>query len=350
MSNPVIEPQEISRILIEWFERNGRHLPWRPQEDPYRIWLMVVMLQQTRVETVLPYYERFVQRFPRLEDLAAAADEEVLDAWKGLGYYSRARNLAAAAREMQTAYHGRVPENPQELVRLPGVGAYTAAAVASIAYNRPEPAVDGNVLRFLARFFGERGDITTPRVRARLVERARSLMPDARRGLHNQAVMDFGALVCAPAARCIECPIRTACAAFAQGLQDALPTKSKKTPPVEESLYVALVTDDCGRILLFRRPETGLLARFWELPNVAALRPDAAEDFATAGLHLTQVKPLGEIRHVFSHRIWRMSVVQAHLDGPPPAQRPFLWADAPENHTLPRAFSKILEAFPVNGK
>ncbi len=340
------DPQEISRILVDWFVRHGRHLPWRPREDPYRIWLMVVMLQQTRVETVLPYYERFVTRFPTLPALASAPEEDVLEQWKGMGYYSRARNLVAAAREMQASYSGRVPENPEELVRLPGVGDYTAAAVASIAYDFPAPAVDGNVLRFLARFFGETGDIGKPRVRARLHEHARALMPPpGLRGLHNQAVMDFGALVCAPAPRCRECPVRTFCAAFASGSQHELPVRGKKSRPAEESLYVALIRDAHGRTLLFRRPPDGLLANFWELPNTPASSPDPAADFAVLNLRLLDVRPLGRVRHVFSHRIWNMNAVQARIEADPPVGRPFLWAEDPLAQTLPRAFSRIIETF-----
>mgnify|MGYP005836364735 CR=1 FL=1 len=339
------EPLEISRILIEWFEKNGRHLPWRPQEDPYRIWLMVVMLQQTRVETVLPYYERFIERFPNLSDLAQASDEDVLAVWKGLGYYSRAQNLVAAAREMQATYGGRVPQSPQELMQLPGIGEYTAAAIASIAYEQAEVAVDGNVLRFLARFFGETGDITKPQVRARLIQHARLLLPAANRGLHNQAVMDFGALVCAPIAHCEECPVRFYCTAFSLGIQQKLPIKGKKNVPVEEHLHVALISDTAGRTLLLKRPEQGLLARFWELPNVPMRSVDVAADFASAELRVAHIQKIGEMRHVFSHRIWQMSIVRAHLVAPLPANRVYRWVENPLEHTLPRAFSKILETY-----
>ncbi|MBU1242304.1 A/G-specific adenine glycosylase [Myxococcota bacterium] len=337
-----MDSTEVSRILVEWFDVHGRHLPWRPDEDPYRIWLMVVMLQQTRVETVLPYYERFVMTFPTLPELAAADDEAVLAAWKGLGYYRRARNLLAGAREMAASYNGRVPEAPEALERLPGVGRYTAAAVASIAFDAPAAAVDGNVLRFLSRFFAETGDIGNAKVRARLETLAASLLPASGRGLHNQAAMDFGALVCAPVPHCDTCPFSGACAAFSQGIQADLPKKTGKTAPLTEHHLVARIRDDSGRTLLHRRPATGLLANFWELPNVVQAG-DPAAAFLSAGLNLEILAELGEVRHVFTHRLWVLHVVSARLIREPADFSRYQWCADPHEATLPRAFSKILE-------
>ena len=338
-----MEASEISRILVAWFDVHGRHLPWRPDEDPYRIWLMVVMLQQTRVETVLPYYERFVTAFPTLPDLAAADDEAVLAAWKGMGYYSRARNLLAGAREMVATYDGRVPEEAAQLTGLPGVGRYTAAAVASIAFDAPAAAVDGNVLRFLSRFYAENGDIGNAKVRARLERLAEGLLPPSGRGLHNQAAMDFGALVCAPVPRCDACPLQAGCAAFAQGIQAQLPTRTGKAAPLTEHHHVAWIRDADGRTFLHRRPATGLLARFWEFPNVPRTSGDAAADFAAAGLDLEILRARGEVRHVFSHRIWVMRVVAARLLREPADFSRYQWCADPHAETLPRAFSRILE-------
>jgi A/G-specific adenine glycosylase len=301
------------------------------------------MLQQTRVGTVLPYYERFVAAFPTLTDLAAADDEAVLDAWKGLGYYSRARNLHAGAREVAATYAGRVPEDPALLERLPGVGRYTAAAVASIAFDAPAAAVDGNVLRFLARYFAEDGDIGSPKTRARLERLAAELLPPAGRGAHNQAAMDFGALVCAPTPRCDACPVRAGCAAFAQGIQLALPKKTAKAAPRTERLLVARIRDDAGRWLLRRRPDAGLLARFWELPHVPDDGADPVAAFAAAGLDLSLGAPLGEARHVFTHRLWILRVVAARLRAEPAPDARCRWFDDPHAATLPKAFSKLLE-------
>ncbi len=338
-----MDPTEVSRILVEWFDAHGRHLPWRPDEDPYRIWLMVVMLQQTRVETVLPYYERFVAAFPTLPELAAADDEAVLAQWKGLGYYSRARNLLAGAREMVSAYNGLVPEAPDQLERLPGVGRYTAAAVASIAFDAPAAAVDGNVLRFLSRFFAVTGDIGNTKVRARLETLAASLLPAAGRGLHNQAAMDFGALVCAPVPRCDACPLQAGCAAFAQGIQAGLPKKTGKSAPLTEHRQVAWIRDAYGRTLLHRRPKTGLLANFWEFPNTPRTSGDVTVDFAAAGLDVGILADLGEVRHVFTHRLWVLHVFSARLIREPADFTRYLWCADPRAATLPRAFSKILE-------
>jgi len=337
-----VDAAEVSRLLVEWFDVHGRHLPWRPDEDPYRIWLMVVMLQQTRVETVLPYYERFVATFPTLPALACADDEAVLAAWKGLGYYRRARNLLAGAREMAATYDGRVPEDPETLERLPGVGRYTAAAVASIAFDAPAAAVDGNVLRFLSRFFAETGDIGSAKVRARLEALAASLLPASGRGLHNQAAMDFGALVCAPVPRCEACPLAGGCAALALGIQADLPKKTGKAAPVTEHHLVALVRDEAGRTLLHRRPASGLLANFWELPNVPR-DGDPAAAFRSAGLDLEILSELGEVRHVFTHRLWVLHVVSARLLREPADFSRHQWCADPAAATLPRAFSKILE-------
>lgn len=336
-------PAEISAALVTWFDEFGRHLPWRPDEDPYRIWLMVVMLQQTRVETVLPYYERFVAAFPTLPELAAADDEAVLATWKGLGYYSRARNLLACAREVAATYGGRLPEDPGLLERLPGVGRYTAAAVASIAFDAPAAAVDGNVLRFLARYYADDGDIGSPKTRARLERLAASLLPPSDRGAHNQAAMDFGALVCAPVPRCDGCPVRAGCAAFARGIQGTLPRKTAKAAPRPERLLVARIRDAAGRTLLRLRPDTGLLARFWELPNVPDEGADPIAAFAADGLHLTLGATVGEVRHVFTHRLWLLRVVDATLVREPAPDARSRWFDDPGTATLPRAFSKILE-------
>ncbi len=336
-------PAEVSAALVAWFDEFGRHLPWRPDEDPYRIWLMVVMLQQTRVETVLPYYERFVAAFPTLADLAAADDEAVLAAWKGLGYYSRARNLHAGARELAATYDGRLPEEPALLERLPGVGRYTAAAVASIAFDAPAAAVDGNVLRFLARYFADDGDLASPKTRARLERLATSLLPPSGRGTHNQAAMDFGALVCAPVPRCDGCPVRAGCAAFARGIQGTLPKKTAKAAVRTERLLVARIRDAAGRTLLRRRPDSGLLARFWELPNVPDDGADPVAAFAVAGLDLTLGATLGEARHVFTHRLWILRVVDARLIREPAPDALCRWFDDPHGATLPKAFSKTLE-------
>ena len=344
--SPDPAPGDFSRKIVAWFNAHGRHLPWRPDEDPYRIWLMVVMLQQTRVETVLPYYHRFVAAFPSLEDLAMADEEHVLELWKGMGYYRRARNLLAGAREMASTYRGRVPSDPAELMRLPGVGRYTAAAVTSIAFDAPVPAVDGNVQRFLSRLFAETGDITRPDTQKRLEEHARILLPPAERGIHNQAVMDFGALVCAPVPRCADCPVAEVCLARSRGIERELPTRPARRGTAIQEFVVARILDQEGRTLLHRRPDDGLLAGFWEFPNVPATKGDIRAAFQeTLGLCIEPGEALGKVSHAFTHRRWLLDVRAATLASAPPDTKDWHWSQTPREETLPRAFSRILSLF-----
>jgi len=254
--------------LLAWFDRHRRDLPWRRTSDPYRIWLSEVMLQQTRVETVLPYYERFLVRFPTIEALAAAEVEEVLALWSGLGYYRRARQLHAAARQVATAGEG-FPSTHAGLLALPGVGDYTAAAVGSIAFGLAEPVLDGNVERVLSRFLALAEDPRSRGGRDRLLAAGRELLALERPGDSNQAMMELGATLCLPRApRCLFCPLASGCRAAARGEQELYPLPKRRRETVRVRLVVAVV-ESPGGILLFRRPEgSTLLAGTWELPWV----------------------------------------------------------------------------------
>jgi A/G-specific adenine glycosylase len=260
--------------LLDWYERNKRDLPWRRDRDPYRIWVSEVMLQQTRVDTVIPYYERFMRRFPTIRHLAEAPEEEVLKLWEGLGYYSRARNLQAGARQVVERHGGVVPDDRAALSALKGIGPYTAGAILSIAYGKPEPAVDGNVMRVMSRYFLLADDVAKPSARARIERLAASIIPEGRAGDFNQAVMELGALVCTPKSPgCLLCPVLAHCAGRAAGRERELPVKSKAKPPRPEARMAALVEGrgrHAGKVLVRRRPEGGLLARMWELPHVPA--------------------------------------------------------------------------------
>ncbi|MFK7691501.1 A/G-specific adenine glycosylase [Paenibacillus sp. HJGM_3] len=274
-----------SEPLLAWYKAHRRDLPWRRSRDPYHIWISEVMLQQTRVDTVIPYYHRFLEKFPTLEALADAPEEDVLKQWEGLGYYSRARNLQAAVREVKEGYGGTVPDTLEAVSSLKGVGPYTAGAILSIAYNRPEPAVDGNVMRVLSRFFLLQDDIAKPSTRVRIEALAKSLIPEGEARDFNQALMELGATVCTPKSpSCLTCPVMEHCAARLEGMTEALPVKAKAKPPRPEARLVAFVEGTgahSGRFLIRQRPQDGLLARMWELPHVAGVQAPAA--LAAAG-------------------------------------------------------------------
>jgi A/G-specific adenine glycosylase len=294
---------DVAPILREWFDERRRDLPWRRDSDPYRVLVSEIMLQQTRVEAVIPYYERWMERFPTAAALADADLDDVLGEWEGLGYYSRARNLHAAARVVRDSHGGAIPDSVAGLRALPGVGEYTAGAVASIAFGRCEPAVDGNARRVLSRLF----DMAAPSAAA-LRERARTLVPTERPGDFNQALMELGATICRPRAPlCAACPLAASCLARLRGTVAARPGRSARPIAPSFDLGVAVVVSPEGRALLVRRPERGLLARLWEFPSrtvEAGESPAAAASRAIALLapRAAAVRPLTTVPHAYSHR------------------------------------------------
>ena len=292
--------------LLLWYDQTKRDLPWRRTRDPYAVWLSEIMLQQTRAEPVRAYWLRFLARFPDVQSLAAASQEEVLKLWEGLGYYSRARNLHACAKTVCAQYGGRFPRTAAELKALPGVGDYTSGAVASIAFGERVPAVDGNVERVVSRLCGLREDVGVPSVRRALRAQAAALVPPDRPGDWNQALMDLGARVCIPGApRCARCPISAFCDAFSAGDASSLPRRAKKAPQKIERRAVGLVWHE-GRVLLYR-PESGLLRGMWLFPCPEGGPDDLLAFLASNGVSASIVSPAGSARHVFTHRIWDMS-------------------------------------------
>lgn len=263
---PPARLRAIRKTLARWYEASRRDLPWRRTRDPYRVWISEIMLQQTRVAAVVPYYERFLERFPTVDALAAAGDDELLAAWAGLGYYSRARNLREAARRITAA--GAFPRSHAEILALPGIGPYTAAAVASIAFDLPFAVLDGNVMRVLSRLTHDDGDIGAPATRARMQASAQRLLDPANPALHNQAMMELGATICLPRdPKCEICPVAGDCAAHAAGLERELPIKLRKVVirRVRRTL-LAVIRD--GQILLWQRSrDAAMLGGFWELPE-----------------------------------------------------------------------------------
>ncbi len=298
----------LRRRLNAWFDRERRPLPWRDVDDPYKVWVSEIMLQQTRVDTVWPYYERWLQRFPTVQSLAEASMDDVLRRWSGLGYYTRARNLHRAARTIMADHGGRLPEGGEALRRLPGVGAYTAGAVASIAFGRPEPAVDGNALRVLARISGERESIERTATKRRLTELAKRLVDPERPGEWNQAIMELGATHCKPRGPdCPSCPVGRWCLARDRGLTQKIPQVKPKPRVGIQRVHFAVVKQD-GRILLTQRPDEGLLGGTWGLPGGPSTTPLGRAVREQTGIRVRKGRPLGRAEHRFTHRHWVMEV------------------------------------------
>lgn len=328
--------------LTLWYKEHARKLPWRETGDPYCILVSEVMLQQTRVTAVLDYYARFLAALPDLASLARCGDDRLLKLWEGLGYYSRARNLKRAAQCAMERFGGRLPQSYEQLRTLPGLGPYTAGAVASIAFGERVPAVDGNVLRVLARLFADESDIALPATRARVRAELLQEMPEDAPGQFNQALMELGATVCLPggAPRCAVCPLNARCRANALGAQARLPVKTGKRPRrVEEKTVFALLRG--GAYLGYRRADTGLLAGLWQLPDEpGALSPEEA----AARLSHWGLRPVGalgfyERTHIFTHIEWRMRVCSTEVTGDTPPG----WTALDDTvHSLPAAYRVCL--------
>jgi A/G-specific adenine glycosylase len=323
------EPLGLAAIrgpLLAWYDRERRDLPWRRTKDPYAIWLSEVMLQQTQVATVIPYWERFLARFPTVEALAAAPLDDVLAAWRGLGYYSRARNLHKAAQEVVSRFGGRLPSTADALLTLPGFGRYTAGAVASIAFGEQAPLVDGNVARVLSRLFEVEGPPGDRAREAHLWTLAAALVQGERPGDLNQAFMEHGATVCRPESPlCLLCPVRSACRAFKHGRVDELPPVKVRAAP--KRLTLALAVWPHGDTLLFaRRAEKGLFGGLWELP-AAEVEPEAPDTMAAAslskalGVHVAAKAALGTVQRQLTHRALTLRLLRV-TGGQRPSQAP----------------------------
>lgn len=348
-----MDAEWISNRLLTWYSSHFRPLPWRADPTPYHVWISEIMLQQTRIEAALPYYHRFIAALPDVRSLAQAPQEVLLKLWEGLGYYSRARNLQKTARILMEQYGGVMPEGYEGLLALPGIGPYTAGAIASIAFSIPVPAVDGNVMRVLSRLTGDATDVLSTAGKKRFTDLAWQLVPEKEPGRFNQALMELGERICLPGTtpKCEHCPLREACVAHREGTATALPVRIKKTKRrIEERQVVVAVTDEeTPRVLLHRREDAGLLAGLWELPNtlsddpLEALPPELRERCTFRG-----VLPGG--KHLFSHIEWRMS--GGHYRLSPPAVLPDGYALAEysalqKGYPLPGAFRHFAKQFPT---
>lgn len=352
--------------FLTWYHKEKRNLPWRATNDPYAIWISEIMLQQTRVETVIGYFYRFMEQFPTIQDLAAAEEQKLLKVWEGLGYYSRARNLKAAAQQIVAEFDGEMPQSIEEIRSLKGIGPYTAGAIGSIAFGLPEPAIDGNVMRVVSRLFCIEADIAKASSRRPFDEAMRTIIPPDEPGEFNQALMDLGSRICTPTTpKCEECPISQYCLAHAENRQTDFPVKSKKAKP-KDVYYIAGAIEDQGSFLLVQRPETGLLASMWHFPLVEVTKEqyealqrtwakeeqlqldliaedDALEIFPDLPV-VWQKRHFGEITHIFSHLKWHVLLFYGRKRGELTLQDSE-WAakESFQNYVFPKPQQKLVD-------
>ncbi len=323
--------------LLSWFTQNKRPLPWRQHYDPYHVWISEVMAQQTRMDQLLPYYVKFLKQFPTVKVLADADEQSVLKAWEGLGYYSRARNLHHAAKQVANEKKGNIPHTKKELQELKGFGPYISSAVASIAFNENEVVVDGNVFRVMSRFWGDSQDVSLPKTRNAFEEKLHTILPRGKAREFNQALMELGALVCSPDnPNCNECPLQNACYAFAYGKQSEFPVKTKKIkPPIRH--FMAVRVEQKGKLLLFKRKQK-LLHGMFEFPmveynpltdNLEKIEKKFSEEF---GITLKLGKSNGEARHQYSHFTQHVHMVNASIVQ---HTSPLSWVQVEEVKSLP---------------
>ena len=352
--------------FLTWYHKEKRNLPWRATNDPYAIWISEIMLQQTRVETVIGYFYRFMEQFPTIQDLAAAEEQKLLKVWEGLGYYSRARNLKAAAQQIVAEFDGEMPQSIEEIRSLKGIGPYTAGAIGSIAFGLPEPAIDGNVKRVVSRLFCIEADIAKASSRRPFDEAMRTIISPDEPGEFNQALMDLGSRICTPTTpKCEECPISQYCLAYAENRQTDFPVKSKKAKP-KDVYYIAGAIEDQGSFLLVQRPETGLLASMWHFPLVEVTKEqyealqrtwakeeqlqldliaedDALEIFPDLPV-VWQKRHFGEITHIFSHLKWHVLLFYGRKRGELTLQDSE-WAakESFQNYVFPKPQQKLVD-------
>jgi A/G-specific adenine glycosylase len=330
--------KKIQTQLLRWFEKNKRDLPWRKTQDPYAVWISEMMLQQTQVATVIPYYERFLKSFPTVHHLARADLSDVLRVWEGLGYYSRARNLHKAARRVVTLFNGKIPDNPEDLLTLPGVGRYTAGAILSIAFNREAPILDGNVKRVLCRLYAIPEDPKEGKTEERLWDISGSLIPKGNAHSFNQALMELGATICTPREPlCLLCPLQRLCAARKQGNPESYPKKvSKKKVPHVEAVSAVIIKED--RVLLRQRPPRGLLGGLWEFPNWEIEKGKGLK--RSLKNHLKKERALsarvdslvGALKHTYSHFKLTLHVFYCEI---PHGKIPGKWVPVRDLHHYP---------------
>ncbi len=343
---PTPFPPAAVPLLLDWYRAAHRDLPWRRTGDPYAILVSEIMLQQTRAETVKPYYHRFLDVLPTVRDLAGADEETLYKLWEGLGYYSRVRNLKRAAEAVVEKHGGVIPADFDALLALPGVGRYTAGAVASIAFGMPVPAVDGNVLRVLARLTGDATDVLSASAKSTAEAALAPHVPPEAAGDFTQSLIELGATVCTPGEgpRCADCPLSLVCVAAREGRQGELPVRIPKTKRRVEERTVLVIRDPDGRVALRRRPDSGLLAGLCEFPCMEGFVDEDAlrAQLAALGVTVRTVTRLGNAKHLFSHIEWRMQGYAVTVDRPTDVPDGWFFAtsaELDEVYALPSAYA-----------
>ena len=337
------ELEQLPIPLLLWYREHARTLPWRSHPTPYRVWISEIMLQQTRVAAVLDYYRRFLEAAPTVADLAALPEDQLMKLWQGLGYYSRARNLQKAARQIMADFGGIFPNTYDTIRSLSGIGDYTAGAISSIAFGLPVPAVDGNVLRVTARICGDEGDISSPAMKKKVTQAIAGIIPLDAPGEFNQAMMELGATVCLPngAPLCEQCPAASFCRARLEDRTAQLPVKAAKKARRVEERTVFLIFHE-NRVALRRRPDKGLLAGLWEYPNELSGEAGLPERWGLTPVHLERA---GTGKHIFSHIEWHMTAWAIELDSPDLPEG-WVWADRlalRDTYALPNAFQSFFQ-------
>lgn len=337
--------RNMPELIVKWYQENKRELPWRKEKNPYHIWVSEIMLQQTRIEAVMGYYERFLKNLPTVKDLAEVDEEKLLKLWEGLGYYNRARNLKKAAQMVQEKYKGNMPKSYSELLELPGIGEYTAGAIASIAYDEPVPAVDGNVLRVVSRVVASKKDVLEAKTKKEFTEKLQKIMPK-QAGDFNEGLMELGECICLPNGEpiCQKCPLQKICFAQKENLTDSIPVRNAKIKRKKEQKTVFLLEYE-NKIAICKRKSTGLLANLYEFPNVdEKLSNKQIENLLSDWkLQVRRIEKVGTHHHIFSHVEWDMVGFKVIVEN---VNKEFLWVEKQEileEYAIPGAFSKFRE-------
>ena len=350
---------QIAKPLLEWYDLGHRILPWREDPIAYKVWISEIMLQQTRVEAVKPYFHRFISELPTISDLAECEEDRLLKLWEGLGYYNRARNLQKAARQIMEEYGGKMPESQQELLKLSGIGNYTSGAIASIAFGKKVPAVDGNVLRILSRISLDEEDILKDTTKRRVEKQLLEVMPKERPGDFNQALMELGATVCIPHGKpkCEECPWEKFCLAHLEGREEEFPKKETKKKRTIEKKTVLIIQDE-NKSALHKRPAKGLLAGLYEFPNLEGHQSEkrVLAYLKEIGLEALRIQKLENARHIFSHKEWDMVAYQIRVDelaikGKQLEQENWIFVESKEaerKYPLPSAFAAYTKCLNIS--
>ena len=337
--------KKMAEPIVKWYQENKRELPWRKEKNPYHIWVSEIMLQQTRIEAVLGYYERFLRSLPMVKDLAEVDEEKLLKLWEGLGYYNRARNLKKAAQIVQEKYAGNIPKNYEELLNLPGIGEYTAGAIASIAYNEKVPAVDGNVLRVVSRVVLSKKDVLEPKTKKEFTEKLKQIMPK-QAGDFNEGLMELGERICLPNGEpiCEQCPLQKICLAKKENLTLNIPVRNAKIKRKKEQKTVFLLEYE-NQIAIRKRDKTGLLANLYEFPNVdkKCTKKELEDVLKNWNLQVNKIEKIGTYPHILSHVEWDMVGFKILVKN---TNKEFVWVEKKkllEKYPIPGAFSKFRE-------